>query len=600
MGAIAGLICVLAASASFFFGIKPLVFRSGSMSPDIPTGSLALSRAVPASDLAVGDVVSVLNEQGTRITHRVEEIVSSNANSSVLILKGDANKDADLSPYTVSEADRVFFSVPSLGYVVAWLSSPVAIFLGGAFVGSLMVVAFRPVARKDDDDPSGEGSGGAKSAEAESTSESESVGHGDVDDAPTQQLDMPVAPVTKTRTLATRLVPSRSLPARPLMALGAVGLSALVATTSGTAAAFTDTASAASSFGAISNFYPTPVVEDTSCRDVGNFFDWDAIVSWDSLGKTPLGDDYEYEVLVRRSSNKNHVYLRKNVGTDTEIRLDINDTARLTYVEIHTVNGPNKSTGYRGQKVYAETVTRTYCDGGEVYSANPDSENVQGLAAPQGLATKSLSMASVDEASDRLEDESTTEASTTTTEAPETTTDAAETTTEAPETTTDAAETTTEAPETTTDAAETTTEAPETTTDAAETTTEAPETTTDAAETTTETPETTTETPETTEVEPVEDSPTSGGSAITNLSASGDFAAEVSSSEVVITDADGVELSSISVGKKAMVQWEKDSDELWIIDSDEVLLVGKSGGWKESEVDPESDEIPDYVAELFR
>ncbi|WP_072691600.1 signal peptidase I, partial [Rhodococcus marinonascens] len=269
VGAIAGLVCVLAASASFFFGIKPLVFRSGSMSPDITTGSLALSRAVPASDLAVGDVVSVLNPQGTRITHRVKEIVSSNANSSVLILKGDANKDADLSPYTVSEADRVFFSVPSLGYVVAWLSSPVAIFLGGAFVGSLMVVAFRPAARKDDDGQGGSGgsSGGEKSGEPEAESEpnAESLGHSDFDDAPTQQFEMPVAPVTKTRTLATRLLPtrirpSRMLPARPLMALGAVGVAALVATTSGTAAAFTDTAAVASTFGANANFYPTPVV----------------------------------------------------------------------------------------------------------------------------------------------------------------------------------------------------------------------------------------------------------------------------------------------------------------------------------------------------
>ncbi len=37
IGAVAGLICVLGAAASFMFGIKPLIFRSGSMSPDIPT-----------------------------------------------------------------------------------------------------------------------------------------------------------------------------------------------------------------------------------------------------------------------------------------------------------------------------------------------------------------------------------------------------------------------------------------------------------------------------------------------------------------------------------------------------------------------------------
>ncbi|MBM4574667.1 hypothetical protein GS489_30835 [Rhodococcus hoagii] len=31
IGAVAGLICVLGAAASFMFGIKPLIFRSGSM-----------------------------------------------------------------------------------------------------------------------------------------------------------------------------------------------------------------------------------------------------------------------------------------------------------------------------------------------------------------------------------------------------------------------------------------------------------------------------------------------------------------------------------------------------------------------------------------
>ncbi len=111
LGAIAGLICVLAAAASFLFGIKPLVFRSGSMSPDIPTGALALSKTTPATDLQVGDVVSVENESGVRITHRVHEIVSTDGATSTLILKGDANTDADISPYMVAEVDRVFFSV---------------------------------------------------------------------------------------------------------------------------------------------------------------------------------------------------------------------------------------------------------------------------------------------------------------------------------------------------------------------------------------------------------------------------------------------------------------------------------------------------------
>ena len=43
IGAVAGLVCIIAAAASMFLGIKPLVFRSGSMEPAISTGALALT-----------------------------------------------------------------------------------------------------------------------------------------------------------------------------------------------------------------------------------------------------------------------------------------------------------------------------------------------------------------------------------------------------------------------------------------------------------------------------------------------------------------------------------------------------------------------------
>lgn len=142
VGATLGLLCIVAALASLFFGVKPLVFRSGSMSPAIHTGALALSKTVPADELAVGDIVSVVNNQGTRITHRVAALEPSNGGVVLVTLKGDANKQPDLAPYPVTEADRVFFHVNGLGYVAAWLSSPLAIFLGGGLVGALIVLAF--------------------------------------------------------------------------------------------------------------------------------------------------------------------------------------------------------------------------------------------------------------------------------------------------------------------------------------------------------------------------------------------------------------------------------------------------------------------------
>ncbi|MGL4305276.1 MAG: signal peptidase I [Mycobacteriaceae bacterium] len=144
VGAIAGVICVISAIAALAFDVKPLIFRSGSMSPTISTGSLALAKSVPASDLSLGDVVSVEDSLGTRITHRISSIGNTQGNTTALILKGDANNTADAEPYFVSEADRVFFSAPKLGYVASWLNTPIALFTGGLLCAFAIFTIIRP------------------------------------------------------------------------------------------------------------------------------------------------------------------------------------------------------------------------------------------------------------------------------------------------------------------------------------------------------------------------------------------------------------------------------------------------------------------------
>lgn len=142
IGAVLGLLCLVAASLGIFLGITPLVFRSGSMSPGITTGALGLARTVSAEHLSVGDVVSVSDVSGVRITHRVTGLEPLGDGSVTMTMRGDANGADDPVPYVINEADRVFFHVNGLGYVVAWLSNPVAIFLGGMLAGGLCVVAF--------------------------------------------------------------------------------------------------------------------------------------------------------------------------------------------------------------------------------------------------------------------------------------------------------------------------------------------------------------------------------------------------------------------------------------------------------------------------
>ncbi len=90
VGAVLGLLCILAALAHTFLGVSLLAFRSGSMAPAIETGALALAVERPVADLRPGDVVSVVDPDGVRVTHRLVE-----ATSDGLLLKGDANPAPD-------------------------------------------------------------------------------------------------------------------------------------------------------------------------------------------------------------------------------------------------------------------------------------------------------------------------------------------------------------------------------------------------------------------------------------------------------------------------------------------------------------------------
>ena len=158
VGATVGVLSLLAAAAVALLGLVPLVFTSGSMAPDIPTGSLGIARTVPADDLGVGDVVSVESTSGSRVTHR---IVAIDANSraedgtSVLTLKGDANESADQDPYVVVEADRLLFAVPWAGYALSALASPLGLFLGGVLAAAVVFYVVSGVRRNRPAPPGG-------------------------------------------------------------------------------------------------------------------------------------------------------------------------------------------------------------------------------------------------------------------------------------------------------------------------------------------------------------------------------------------------------------------------------------------------------------
>ncbi|HEY1105973.1 MAG TPA: S26 family signal peptidase, partial [Agromyces sp.] len=92
LAAVAGALCLVLVVAAGVFQVGIVLFRTGSMGPTIPAGSAALVREVPASSLAVGDVVTVDRPGRLPVTHRIVAIDDgSGPELRRLTLRGDAN-----------------------------------------------------------------------------------------------------------------------------------------------------------------------------------------------------------------------------------------------------------------------------------------------------------------------------------------------------------------------------------------------------------------------------------------------------------------------------------------------------------------------------
>jgi len=143
---IIGLISLLAAVAAYIWGYSIILFSTGSMSPTIPAGSAALVQRVPASEVQVGDVVTVDRQDALPITHRVTSITQGTGPSKtyIITMKGDANEVEDVSPYQVSEVRRVVFSVPGVARPIDRLHEPWLLAVLTGIAAILVTWAFWP------------------------------------------------------------------------------------------------------------------------------------------------------------------------------------------------------------------------------------------------------------------------------------------------------------------------------------------------------------------------------------------------------------------------------------------------------------------------
>jgi signal peptidase len=123
-----GLAILLTPISQVFGGLQLLAVMSGSMEPTINVGGIVGIRPVPANELRVGDVITFANQSApdVLVTHRIVSLENRDGQS-FLTTKGDANDAVDAMAAPASRAvGRVDFSLPWLGFVMMWLSSPLA------------------------------------------------------------------------------------------------------------------------------------------------------------------------------------------------------------------------------------------------------------------------------------------------------------------------------------------------------------------------------------------------------------------------------------------------------------------------------------------
>lgn len=144
IAAVGGAVCIVAVVGAVLFNVSLIMFSTGSMSPTIPAGSLAVVRQVPASTIEVGDVVTVDRAGKLPITHRVQTIRPGQGGARIITMKGDANPRPDPRPYVVTTVRTVVVSVPHLGYVVGRISTPTALGLTTVAVAALVTWVLWP------------------------------------------------------------------------------------------------------------------------------------------------------------------------------------------------------------------------------------------------------------------------------------------------------------------------------------------------------------------------------------------------------------------------------------------------------------------------
>ena len=168
-GALLGVLLLVAVSTlPVLFGYHTYTVQGGSMGPSLKAGSVAVSKATSPYDLEIGDIIARReSEDKPPVLHRIVEI-SVEDGQRVFITQGDVNRTPDPLPVALDgPGDRVVFSVPYAGYILAFArSGRGALLLIGAPLAILAAILLREKWR-----PPRQGKGSGTGAAAEDRAE---------------------------------------------------------------------------------------------------------------------------------------------------------------------------------------------------------------------------------------------------------------------------------------------------------------------------------------------------------------------------------------------------------------------------------------------
>ena len=104
----------------FAIGFTPYVVLSGSMEPEIKTGSICfINRHTSYDDIKENDIIAFRLKGGTLVTHRVIDITDEG-----IITKGDNNEEQDDVITTKNNfVGKNTFWIPKVGYLVVLLQT---------------------------------------------------------------------------------------------------------------------------------------------------------------------------------------------------------------------------------------------------------------------------------------------------------------------------------------------------------------------------------------------------------------------------------------------------------------------------------------------